>query len=251
MTTPVLIVLGAFVVGCAWWFGRATDGRVGSSPFVSLALPLALLFVALPIPLASLQVIQAFQNYAEAGEANSRAFALRAAYAITQPFWQGAVAAVFVLMLATAVDFRRQRLAASSADGASTTLVRTNGAGWLVVSSAAMVLPVAALVLYVGQVPDILGSAAQRLLPEPGTPAPADPGNLQAWSTMMANRLIAGLAGGTVVAVLVVSLAAVMILTVKRATISPRHAALARASAAIVTAALAVHAAFLAYRLFA
>jgi hypothetical protein len=249
MTTPVLVIVGLLVIAGSSWITRRSAARDDAAPLASLMLPLALLFVVVPIPLASLQIIRSFQAYAETSENAGRAFAETAAFALTLPFWYGALACLFALLLATTVDLLRLRSRADSSTAADLATTTTS-AGWLAAGSALLIVPVGLVVTYVGQLAPLLTSASRRLILEPGQPPSADAASMADWSAAIANRLITGVVAGGLLVAIVVAVAAVLMLTIQRSAMTRRHARVARAGAALATVALAAHAARLGLQLY-
>lgn len=223
----------------------------GAPPFVALMMPVALFFVAVPLPIVSLRTINTFREVADNSENGSLRFAAGTALQIARAFWDGAVGALMTIVVAFVIDRRRRQHASDATVEplADAPAPSTTWRGWIIGAAALLTVPVGWLVWYVGGVGAFVLEAA--LLFEPATAV--TPANLQSqvayWSGQISSRLVTGLIGGAIAAVLLLALAFINLTIVRSARISNRASTIAHGVIGLTVVALVVHLARLGFAL--
>jgi hypothetical protein len=180
-----VLVFAALVILFRQW----RSGR-GSAQFVLSVVPLALLFVIVPIPLSAVRTVREFQALAAGGHAGAKE-ATALALGIARPLWLGSLAFLVVVTIAgglqvLASHLDRQRKAASSNSGGR----RRVWGNRTLLASSLLVIPVAILSYLMQTVATLTmraGTALTRSVEAQGNAAGMDPSTL---GELISSRLL-------------------------------------------------------------
>ncbi len=211
MTVAIVV----WILACAglWTAVRATAGRSDALPVHLLALPMALLVVVAPVPVESIRAIRVFQAVASQGGSVPLARIVELATGMLEPFRFALSLATSLLVAAVAAGLIRRRNVGPSG-GEAVTGSRLERGTWVVASLAAGIGLVGALLAFVTGVPPLVMEAGEAFAGAPSaTGARLTPGE---FAEAISIRLIVGVIGGAVAALLMFLLGALVIATAAR-----------------------------------
>jgi len=172
-----VVLIGLWILLQSWRIGRS------SALFVLSILPLALLFLIVPVPLAAVRTIQGFRALAAAGQGGVRE-AAGMAIEITRALMLGSIGFLVTLGIAAGLQVRATRLDARSEFRRHFDSVRRVSGTWVLLSSSLLVIPIGWLLYVMREVTTLIMR---------GSTAGTDVAQL---SEMISNRLILAALGG-------------------------------------------------------
>jgi len=171
--------------------------------FILAALPLALLFIIVPVPVMAIQTVRAFQAVAAEGHGGAKV-ARDVVLHIARPLWLGGAGFLVTMAVAAAAPALAARRATLADPDPPACGARPTWGNWILVPLPLVIVPVAALYRALMQVATITASAAVTLAPGARPPAGLDPSEM---SRTIAARLVVAALGGGLVALVVAALA--------------------------------------------
>ena len=196
IVAAALVTVASFVVHYRQW----RRGAVGH--FILVAVPAALLFVVLPVPLLSLTTIRGFGRVGAAG-GNGAQLAVGLSFDTIRILGVGCLACAVTMVIAGAVQWHATREDAPGPDEPQAARRDAAWAPWLLGACAALTLPAGLLLAIAADVPRL----TIRALEMTSSTQPPDPAVLSAFSRDISARLVAGTVAGGALAVLVLAAA--------------------------------------------
>ena len=182
------------VVGFWFLFRQSSRGRC-SAPLLLAALPLALLFLIMPVPLVAVQSVRAFQALGTQTSNASVKEAAALALGIARPFWVGSVGFVVAIGVAAGLQLLVAHPNARPSGGSpSVDASRPTWGKWILMLSSLLVVPVGILTHLTQGIATLTMQAANGL---PLSSAAQDVGVQTArYSELISSRLlVAGFVG--------------------------------------------------------
>jgi hypothetical protein len=220
LVVPVTLVAGA-------WLIRQIGTRVEAPRLFSLAMPLALLCVVAPVPLATLEFQAWTQLVGQGGPARSAESVRSVARALVQPLWLGSLAALATLAVAAALDTRRTH--SFGVDNSSPAGRRGGPSGWLVALVPFVLVAGSACSWLAAEIGPTVVEMARELLPVVGaTPTPE---RASAFVRQITARILLGVLGGGALSIVGVASTALVALTANHLVLTGRQERVARLTA--------------------
>jgi hypothetical protein len=190
-----IVVAVIVVVGFWFLFRQSSNGRC-SAPLLLAALPLALLFLIVPVPVVAVQSVLAFQTLGTHTNNASVQEAAALALGIVRPFWVGSVGFVLAIGVAAGLQLLVAHRKTRPSEGSpNVDAARPVWGKWILMLSSLLVVPVGILTHLTQGIATLIMQAANGL---PLSSAAQDGATVQTarYSELISSRLlVAGFVG--------------------------------------------------------
>ncbi|HEY7502342.1 MAG TPA: hypothetical protein VH740_27725 [Vicinamibacterales bacterium] len=207
-----MVTLGLVAVAAVIAFGVLVRKWQGGVPSIILpALPIALLFLVLPIPPAIFNMIRGFQRISESGDTGIVAVAGHSVD-IARPLFWGSIAFIVAMIAAAMLQWNAGReepdIAEAAAEPTGLNQPSNLAEKVFLVGSSVLVLPAVGLIHLASGIPRLVMATAMRLDRPLGSTPPVASSDLANTSVLISSQLVGAMFGGISLSLLIVIAAA-------------------------------------------